>query len=90
MRHRQPAHRPRHRIVGPSLLPGRLLDLKNWKLTLPTGHKGKPEEIEGPDLSSFTNEFFRLNEAENGVAFTANAAASPRPAAPTPDRSCAR
>ena len=57
----------------PSLLPGRLLDLKNWKLTLPIGQEGKPEEIHGPDLSSFTNEFFRLNEAENGVAFTANA-----------------
>ena len=39
-------------------LPGRLLDLKNWKLTLPTGKKGKPEEIEGPDLSAFTNDFF--------------------------------
>ena len=57
----------------PSLLPGRLLDLKNWKLTLPIGQKGKPEEIHGPDLSSFTNEFFRLNEADNGVVFTANA-----------------
>ena len=57
----------------PSLLPGRLLDLKNWKLTLPSGRRGKPEEIHGPDLSSFTNQFFRLNEAENGVVFTANA-----------------
>jgi poly(beta-D-mannuronate) lyase len=55
------------------LLPGRLLDLKNWKLTLPTGQEGKPEEIQGPDLSSFTNKFFRLNDAENGVVFTANA-----------------
>jgi hypothetical protein len=56
-----------------SPLPGRLLDLKNWKLTLPTGQKGKPEEIEGPDLTSFTNDFFRLNDAEDGVVFTANA-----------------
>jgi hypothetical protein len=62
-----------HGSSDPSLLPGRLLDLKNWKLTLPIGQKGKPEEIHGPDLSSFTNEFFRLNEAENGVVFTANA-----------------
>jgi hypothetical protein len=54
-------------------LPGRLLDLKNWKLTLPTGRKGKPEEIEGPDLSAFTNDFFRLNDAKDGVVFTANA-----------------
>jgi poly(beta-D-mannuronate) lyase len=54
-------------------LPGRLLDLQNWKLTLPTGRKGKPEEIEGPDLSAFTNDFFRLNDAKDGVVFTANA-----------------
>jgi len=59
--------------AGATPLPGRLLDLKNWKLTLPTGRKGKPEEIEGPDLSSFTNDFFRLNEAEDGVVFRANA-----------------
>jgi len=64
---------PDTRSSDPGLRPGRLLDLKNWKLTLPIGQEGKPEEIHGPDLSSFTNEFFRLNEAENGVAFTANA-----------------
>ena len=56
-----------------SLLPGQLLDLDNWKLTLPTGQEGKPEEIEGPSLTSFTNEFFRLNDAGNGVVFTAHA-----------------
>ena len=56
-----------------SLLPGQLLDLDNWKLTLPTGQEGKPEEIDAPQLSSFTNEFFRLNDAGNGVVFTAHA-----------------
>jgi hypothetical protein len=54
-------------------LPGQLLDLGNWKLTLPTGQEGKPEEIDGPQLSLFTNEFFRLNDAGNGVVFTAHA-----------------
>ena len=73
MRHRQPPAVPGTGSSVASLLPGRLLDLKNWKLTLPIGQKGKPEEIHGPDLSSFTNQFFRLNEAENGVVFTANA-----------------
>ena len=53
-------------------MPGQLLDLTNWKLTLPTGQEGKPEEIVEPELSSFTNDFFRLNEAGRRV-FTANA-----------------
>jgi poly(beta-D-mannuronate) lyase len=56
-------------------VPGQLLDLTNWKLTLPTGQKGKknkPEEIEEPELSSFTNDFFHLNDTRDGVVFTAN------------------
>ena len=54
-------------------MPGQLLDLTNWKLTLPTGQEGKPEEIVEPELSSFTNDFFRLNGGRDGVVFTANA-----------------
>lgn len=58
---------------GTAQVPGQLLDLTNWKLTLPTGQEGKPEEILEPELSSFTNAFFRLNEGRDGVVFTANA-----------------
>jgi hypothetical protein len=58
---------------GTAQVPGQLLDLTNWKLTLPTGREGKPEEILEPELSSFTNAFFRLNEGRDGVVFTANA-----------------
>jgi hypothetical protein len=58
---------------GTAQVPGQLLDLTNWKLTLPTGREGTPEEIMEPELSSFTNKFFRLNEGRDGVVFTANA-----------------
>ena len=59
--------------AGTAQVPGQLLDLTNWKLTLPTGQEGKPEEIVEPELSSFTNDFFRLNDGRDGVVFTANA-----------------
>jgi hypothetical protein len=59
--------------AGTAQVPGQLLDLTNWKLTLPTGQEGKPEEIVEPELSSFTNDFFRLNGGRDGVVFTANA-----------------
>ena len=59
--------------AGTPEVPGQLLDLSNWKLTLPTGQEGRPEEIVQPALSSFTDDFFRLNDARDGVVFTANA-----------------
>jgi len=55
-------------------LPAQLLDLTNWKLTLPTGRPGRtnePEEIEQPQLATFSSEFFHLNDAKDGVVFTA-------------------
>lgn len=38
------------------------VDLKNWKLTLPTGSPGKPSEITQPKLNSFQNEWFKIDE----------------------------
>jgi hypothetical protein len=55
------------------LLPSHLLDLSGWKLTLPTGQQGRPTEIGDPQLADFTDDFFRLNDTRNGVAFRANA-----------------
>jgi len=68
-----PAPAPTPAPAGTPQVPGQLLDLTDWKLTLPTGQEGKPEEIVQPALSSFTDEFFRLNEARDGVVFTATA-----------------
>lgn len=52
-------------------VPADLLDLSNWKLTLPTGDAGSPEEVLSGKLAKFTNEFFKVNDSRNGVIFTA-------------------
>ena len=53
-------------------VPGELLDLTNWKLTLPIGDPGDPVEIEQPELDTFTlDPYFRLDG--DRVAFRANA-----------------
>ncbi|GAA0905436.1 polysaccharide lyase family 7 protein [Pseudonocardia zijingensis] len=52
-------------------VPADLLDLSDWKLTLPTGDESSPQEVLTGALSTFTNEFFRVNESRNGVVFTA-------------------
>lgn len=51
--------------------PADLLDLGDWKLTLPTGQHGKPEEVLAGSLPSFENEFFRVNDSRDAVVFTA-------------------
>lgn len=55
--------------------PATVLNLINWKLTLPveTSHAGNPDEIRQPELASFSQDpYFRLNEQMNGVVFRAN------------------
>jgi hypothetical protein len=55
-------------------LPGDLLDLAAWKLTLPTGDEGSPTEIFQPELNTFALEpYFQLDEAGDGVVFRAHA-----------------
>lgn len=59
----------------PASRPSTVLDLSNWKLTLPidTPHTGTPDEIKQPGLATFTlNPYFRLNSSENGVIFRAD------------------
>jgi hypothetical protein len=53
--------------------PGDLIDLAHWYLTLPTGQAGSPDTVQNPDLATFANEFFKVNDKRDGVAFTANA-----------------
>jgi hypothetical protein len=57
----------------PHQLPSDLLDLSDWFLTLPTGAKGDPDSVRQPALTGFHNPYFRLNDAGDGVVFTANA-----------------
>lgn len=54
-------------------VPGDVLNLANWKLTLPTGSGDEPVEIHPPQLISFSDDFFRLDDTRDGVVFTANA-----------------
>jgi alginate lyase len=50
-----------------------ILDPSDWYLTLPTGHKGDPDTVEMPKLAGFSCSAFHLNDAKDGVVFTANA-----------------
>lgn len=56
-----------------SRFPAELIDPKNWYLTLPTGKQGDPDIVEGSKLASYSSRFFALNQARDGVVFTANA-----------------
>ncbi|MFA6973727.1 MAG: polysaccharide lyase family 7 protein [Parcubacteria group bacterium] len=52
--------------------PAQVLNLANWKQTLPTGASGKPREIKAPSLSTFADaQCFRVNDSADGVVFRA-------------------
>ncbi len=71
--HEAPAAAPLLR----SNLPSQILNLTNWKLTVPVDidHSGDADEIRQPALATFTNgAYFRVNDAGDGVLFEANAA----------------
>ena len=56
-------------------VPATLLNLTNWKLTLPvdTSHAGSPDEILQPELNGFQDlNYFRVNGTLNGVVFKAH------------------
>ncbi|MDX2056035.1 MAG: polysaccharide lyase family 7 protein [Polyangiaceae bacterium] len=57
--------------------PSELLDLSNWKITLPVAaddNASKPLEIKQPELATYSIEpHFHLNPARNGVIFRAHA-----------------
>ena len=53
--------------------PSNVLDLSNWKLTLPIDSQqdGEPDEIKQPQLGTYSSAYFRLNPAGDGVTFRA-------------------
>lgn len=52
--------------------PAQVLDLTNWKETLPIGSSKKPQEIKQPSLSTYsTNPYFRANADCSSVVFRA-------------------
>jgi poly(beta-D-mannuronate) lyase len=53
-------------------LPGGIIDLGNWKLTIPVGDHDDPKEIEQPKLSTFQDpRFFHVDATRTGVVFRA-------------------
>lgn len=58
--------------VSAAAYPAQVLDLTNWKETLPTGSSSKPTEILQASLSSFSAPpYFQVNAAGDGVQFRA-------------------
>lgn len=59
---------------GGAEFPSDVLNLTNWKLTLPIGEAESPTEIEQPDLAGYSIEpYFLLNPTGEAVIFNANA-----------------
>ena len=60
---------------GNAQYPADVLDLSNWKITLPISldsNSNKATEIKQPQLKTYSNsEYFRLNAAKNGVLLKA-------------------
>lgn len=71
----QPISQPTQAPPASSIIyPGNVLDLTNWKLTLPIAAQNGdgPEEITQPQLASFIlAPYFQLNAEKNGVMFQA-------------------
>jgi hypothetical protein len=63
-------HTPTHPDTPPAArVPGQVLDLHPWKLTLPTGRPERPTEILQPELDTYSDEWFRVRDG--GVVFRA-------------------
>lgn len=59
-------------IPGRTIYPAQVLDLKNWKETLPTGSQGSPTEIFQPALATYKNDpWFIVSADGKGVRFRA-------------------
>ncbi|MEJ3747545.1 polysaccharide lyase family 7 protein [Actinomycetes bacterium KLBMP 9797] len=62
-----------HADTPPATVPGNIIDLTNWKLTLPVAAEDSdgPAEIEQPELATYTSPEFALTETADGVRFRA-------------------
>jgi poly(beta-D-mannuronate) lyase len=54
-------------------VPGQVLDLHNWYLTLPTGASGEPDTVLQPQLATYSSPFFQLDPTRSGVVLTSDA-----------------
>ncbi|WP_033320117.1 polysaccharide lyase family 7 protein [Streptomyces yerevanensis] len=64
-----PSYKP---VAAQCTYPAEVLDLTNWKLTLPTGEDEDPTEITQPELATFSAApWFRVDDTCDGVLFRA-------------------
>lgn len=74
-RHRRHHHRKAGVVAfsreGYRIATMQIIDIigRNWKVTLPTGKPGKPDEIKMPALATYTGPPFFLNVTGDGVTF---------------------
>jgi hypothetical protein len=68
-----PASCPLQPLVAGAEVPGDVLDLENWFLTLPVGLPGDPDSIDQPELLTYRSEWFDLTPDGTGVVFRAPA-----------------
>ncbi|ATB28376.1 polysaccharide lyase family 7 protein [Melittangium boletus] len=59
---------------GNATFPSDVLELDNWKITLPIGDEESPDEISQPALDTYSHStYFHLNSTKDGVVFRAHA-----------------
>ncbi len=59
--------------AGGGSLPSQVLNLTNWKITLPepVGQQISPTEIKQPQLANYTDQWFKVTPQKDGVIFRA-------------------
>jgi hypothetical protein len=60
-------------VARAARFPAQIIDASKWYLTLPTGPEGHPDTVDTKDLATYASKWFQLNDAKDGVVFTANA-----------------
>jgi alginate lyase len=60
-------------VARAARFPAQIIDASKWYLTLPSGAEGHPDTVDTKDLSTYASKWFQLNDAKDGVVFTANA-----------------
>jgi hypothetical protein len=68
--------KPVKAVNDSTVLPGKVLNLSNWKLTLPvcTKANGNPDEVKQPALNTYTDaDYFFTSKDNQAVTFRANA-----------------
>ncbi len=71
---------------GPRPVPADIINLTNWKITLPVAadHSDRPIEVFQPDLANYQSEYFEVSDNRDSVVFRANAGGAIQPGSEFP------